>query len=70
LEEIIMIELKTSISKEELAELPLTAFEGDIHCIDTVEEIFPAVEYLRQHDIIGFDSETKPAFKKGEVNNV
>lgn len=65
-----MIELKTSISKEELAELPLTAFEGKIHCIDSHDDVFPAVEYLMQQDIIGFDSETKPSFKKGVINNV
>lgn len=65
-----MLELKKSISKEELAELPLTAFGGDIHCIDSKEEVFPAVEYLMQHEIIGFDSETKPSFKKGIINNV
>ncbi len=65
-----MIELKTTISKEELAELPLTAFEGEIHCIDNVDEVFPAVEYLMQQEIIGFDSETKPSFKKGVINNV
>lgn len=65
-----MLEIKKSITKEELADLPLTAFGGEIHCIDRHEDVFPAVEYLMQQDVIGFDSETKPAFKKGVFNNV
>ncbi len=61
---------KKSITKEELADLPLTAFGGKIHCVDTEGDIYPAVEYLMKQKVIGFDSETKPAFKKGVNNNV
>jgi len=61
---------KSTISKDELAELPSMAFEGKIHCIDKLADVEPAVRYLKQHSVLGFDSETKPAFKKGVVNNV
>jgi ribonuclease D len=65
-----MGEYKNVISKEELAELPLMAFEGNIHCIDKIADVEPAVRYLKQYSVIGFDSETKPSFRKGESNNV
>lgn len=61
---------KNIITKEELADLPLMAFEGEIHCIDKLVDVEPAVRYLKQHSILGFDSETKPSFKKGQTNNV
>jgi len=65
-----MVEYKSIITKEELAELPSMAFNGEIHCIDKLTDIAPAVNYLKQYDVLGFDSETKPSFKKGMSNNV
>src|SRR5690606_5394961 len=59
-----------SISKEEINELPLGQFEGKIHLIDHPEQIEEAVDYLVRQPMIGFDTETKPSFKKGEFNHV
>jgi ribonuclease D len=59
-----------SISKEEINELPLGQFEGKIHLIDRPEQIEDAVDYLQAQQMIGFDTETKPSFKKGEFNHV
>jgi len=61
---------KESISKDELAELPLQQFEGEIYLIDNDEKYEAAVEYLGKQEILGFDTETKPSFKKGCINNV
>ncbi|MGL5317982.1 MAG: 3'-5' exonuclease [Bacteroidales bacterium] len=38
--------------------------------IQTVEEAEKAVNYLSTFKVLGFDTETKPAFKKGVVNKV
>jgi len=56
-----------SISNEELAGLPLAFFEGVIHLVEQPEDLAYALEYLGKQPIIGFDTETRPAFKKGQV---
>lgn len=58
-----MIPLK--ISKNEVNELPLGQFQGEIHLIDDMQLIPDVVGELRQYVRLGFDTETRPAFKKG-----
>jgi ribonuclease D len=58
------------ITKEEVNALPLGQFEGDLFLIDKVEDIEEVAEFLVQQRVIGFDTETKPAFKKGVTNQV
>lgn len=59
-----------SIPKTELPELPAEHFSGKIVVVDREEEIAPAVEYLRKFRILGFDTETKPTFKRGQSNSM
>ncbi len=59
-----------SISKEEINELPLGQFEGPIYLIDRPDQVVDAVDFLENQPLIGFDTETKPSFRKGEVNQV
>ncbi len=59
-----------TISKEELSTLPIASFEGEIVLIDSPDNVAAAVEDLRKEKIIGFDTETKPSFKRGQLNNV
>ncbi len=61
---------KESISNEELTDLPLKWFEGNIVLVDSREKLQLAVDELSSQSIIGFDTETKPSFKKGVVNKV
>ena len=63
-------EFKKTVTDEELAELPLSVFEGNIHLIEKVEELTDAVNYLKKHPVLGFDTETRPAFKKGQNHQV
>jgi ribonuclease D len=58
------------IEPEELNALPLSSFEGKIHVVDTPEAINAAVQRLRRQAYLGFDTETRPSFKKGKVNPV
>lgn len=59
--------LKKSISNDELAELPLSSFKGVVHVIEQPEDLGFALEYLSFQTILGFDTETRPAFKKGQT---
>ncbi len=59
-----------SITKDELNELPLGQFEGEIFLIDHPDQVDEAVDFLEDQQIIGFDTETKPAFRKGQFNPV
>lgn len=58
------------ITKEELSVLPLEVFEGEIVVVDNLQKVDAACAILNQADVIGFDTETKPAFKKGVSHKV
>ena len=62
--------IQSSISNEELDLLPLSMFEGKIHLVQSVEQITAAVDYLKKQPILGFDTETRPSFKKGQIHPV
>jgi ribonuclease D len=59
-----------SITKEEISELPLGQFEGPIYLIDRPDQVEEAVDFLEDQRIIGFDTETKPSFHKGQIHQV
>ncbi|MDE6533234.1 MAG: 3'-5' exonuclease domain-containing protein 2 [Muribaculaceae bacterium] len=59
-----------TISKEQLSALPAAQFSGDIRLIEDEKGITEAIETLRNSDIIGFDTETRPSFRKGQTNTV
>lgn len=59
-----------SITKDRVATMPLVTFPGDITVVDTPEAAHDAVAALKDEKFIGFDTETKPSFKKGHVNKV
>lgn len=61
---------KESITKEELSDLPLRWFNGEIVVVDSERKIKQAVDALSAQPVIGFDTETKPSFKKGVINKV
>lgn len=56
-----------TISREEIDQFPIFAFDGEIKVVEDVKEVEEAVKYLGAHFRIGFDTETRPAFRKGEV---
>ena len=56
------------ITNEILEKLPLTMFSGTIHLVNTPEAATRAIEYLSKQYCLGFDTETKPSFKKGKSN--
>ncbi|MCG8476287.1 MAG: 3'-5' exonuclease domain-containing protein 2 [Cytophagales bacterium] len=55
------------ITKEELIQLPLKRYEGEIEVItQPVRADECAREILLNSEIVGFDTETRPAFRKGQ----
>ena len=61
---------KISISPEEIGELSLAAFPGEITVIDAVDDkFFAAVRYLRRQTVLGFDTETRPTFSPEPHSN-
>jgi ribonuclease D len=60
----------SEISREEINLLTIRHFGGKIHLIDTIEKFDAAYPQIMQHRILGFDTETRPSFKKGKVYNI
>ena len=58
------------ITKNEINELPIEVFNGEIIVIDDVDDVDDAVEYLKQFKVIGFDTETRPVFRKNVTRKV
>lgn len=59
-----------SITPDEIKDLPLAGFEGNIVIVDSSEKLEAACRHLLEQDIIGFDTETRPSFKAGVSYNV
>lgn len=62
--------LRPHISKEELMLLPLFHYPARYELIETASAALHAVEELKKAKTLGFDTETKPSFKKGEFYHV
>lgn len=56
--------------KGEIGALPLASFGGKIVVVVSESEASKAVDYLLSHDILGVDTETRPAFKRGQMHKV
>jgi ribonuclease D len=59
-----------TISKQQIAELDKVVFKGDIFVVDHLAQVKEAIDHLSSNLVVGFDTETKPAFKRGQINNV
>lgn len=57
-----------NITNEELMTLPLYAYDGEVVCVDTMEKFHQVKDELFLEPLWGFDTETKPCFKKGASN--
>jgi ribonuclease D len=57
---------KKHITKAEINELPMKSYDGPIHLLNTADEADAAAKKLLNETLLGFDTETRPAFRKGE----
>lgn len=53
------------ITKEEVNLLPLRRYEGKVVLITKKTQLLEAIEEIQQQAVVGFDTETKPSFRKG-----
>jgi ribonuclease D len=60
----------SKFDKNAISSLPRLLFPGRIITIFTAGEAEKAVDYLLKADILGVDTETKPAFKRGQSHKV
>jgi len=58
------------ITKEEINVLPLDKYEGKISLITKVEQLENAFKEIKRHPAVGFDTESKPAFRRGVWNPI
>jgi len=53
------------IPRQEINDLPIRKYPGAIRLIASQEQVRPALERLGKESLLGFDTETRPAFRKG-----
>jgi ribonuclease D len=58
--------LQTSISREQLASLPIRRYEGEVRLLESAQALAHEAPAIRRESVLGFDTETRPAFRKGE----
>ena len=56
----------TPITREQVNALPVRRYEGEVLVVGTTQELDRAWEALAGETVIGWDTETRPAFRKGE----
>lgn len=59
-----------SITKEEINNLDLDWFRGKIRVVTKKEHLKEVFQKINTSKVVGFDTESKPTFRKGEYNHV
>lgn len=57
--------IKPAISRDAMAALPVRRYEGPVCVVTTRTELNNALADIQQETVVGFDTETRPAFRKG-----
>jgi ribonuclease D len=60
------LEMAHSISREEMGELPIRRYQGSVRLVAAPSDLQHAMQDIRQESVVGFDTETRPAFRVGE----
>ena len=61
---------RENITVEELAGCELSWFKGEIVIVENLKTFYEVFPRLNGTGLLGFDTETKPTFKKGRKNSV
>jgi ribonuclease D len=54
------------ISREEVSDLPIRRYEGSVHLVAAPADLQRAMQDICRESVVGFDTETRPAFRPGE----
>lgn len=63
-------ELKISITADEINSLPLRTFDGKTSVISNPDQLGKIVKEIESYEVVGFDTETRPSFRKGQIFQV
>jgi len=55
------------MTREEINECPIRKYEGPVRIICKKEDLITAVQELNRETVLGFDTETRPSFVKGQT---
>jgi hypothetical protein len=59
-------ELVRELSRDEVNALEIRRYEGEVRLVETPQELERAAGEWREERVMGFDTETRPAFRPGE----
>jgi len=59
-----------SVTDDELRKLPLLQFEGKVTLVDDMQKFRHAINDMGRPRLLGFDTETRPSFRKGQRHKV
>jgi ribonuclease D len=54
------------ISRKEVSDLPIRRYEGSVRLVAAPADLQRAMQDICQDSVVGFDTETRPAFRPGE----
>src|SRR5579862_3447176 len=60
---------RRNIPHEELMQLPVVKYHGKIHLIATADDLPAALKDIHEEKVVGFDTETRPTFRKGQFHS-
>jgi len=61
---------RSEVTKEEINQLEVRQFEGEIRVVSDMHSFRQAIAEIKNFPVLGFDTETKPSFKKGANNKI
>lgn len=61
---------QVEITKEEINKLDVRTFEGIITVVENPSDVALCINYIRRNKIVGFDTESRPSFKKNKTYSV
>jgi len=59
-----------SVTDDELRNLPLLQFSGKVTLVDSMQKFRQVIGDIGRPAVLGFDTETRPSFKKGQRHKV
>lgn len=59
-----------TITPEELEKYELSWFKGEIVVVEDMKSFYETFPRIQESEILGFDTETRPSFRKGRKNKV
>lgn len=60
--------IRRRLANEEINMLPMTCYLGPLTVVNSEDQFKKILPALRDEPILGFDTETKPCFRKGDVH--